>query len=498
MADKIGNDCIDDSKILPDVPLSTERVPNNRFSRFFSQHVPSGNDLFSSDGNKEIGFLAILAWHHGIAKLAARQKISVPPVLLSTVSMLAGLCVIKKVSGRETTDQIVKFFDPSVDFLGTWMSLWLVPSLVLLPNALRKIEKADHIMWLKLIITHFILWYGSTLGTAKLYELIERKSNSITTPVVLIRNDRNDLILDSNVESIIDSNSSDLSQDSTHVESNKDEVETDHGTELSASIEEIAGNTRIPVVNTVPAPATEAEIKAEKTRKQLKLLRFWGVITAFFYAIPCSGLISSKIPALGTFLTLYFSRNPRSIDAFSFSLIFDLLCMLGGTTITALVAGQMMPLNVKKVFHPLLLATAVSAIAAVLSDRFMCTGRRSLEESFGKRGRSWIDSLLCYTTPTASALANGTAEMKTGDYLALVLGPACTALAFRIFSQSEKLQSKLPAILAASAVSAVTSLVVSPLLGAAVGIPSELNAALAHVRILNTGENSRRISISAL
>jgi LrgB-like family len=141
----------------------------------------------------------------------------------------------------------------------------------------------------------------------------------------------------------------------------------------------------------------------------------------------------------------------------------------------------MMPVDVKKVFHPLLLATAVSAIAAVLSDRFMCTGGRHLEEDFGKRGRSWIDSLLCYTTPTASALASGTAAMKTGDYFALVLGPACTALAFRIFSQSEKLQSKLPAILAASAVSAVTSLLVSPLLGAAVGIPAELNAALAHV-----------------
>lgn len=143
-----------------------------------------------------------------------------------------------------------------------------------------------------------------------------------------------------------------------------------------------------------------------------------------------------------------------------------------------------MPVNVKKICHPLLLATAVSAIAAVLSDRFMCTGSKHLEEAFGKRGRSWIDSLLCYTTPTASALANGTVAMKTGDYFALVLGPACTALAFRIFSQSEKLQSKLPAILAASAVSAVTSLLVSPLLGAAVGIPAELNAALAHVSVL--------------
>jgi hypothetical protein len=303
MTDNIGNDCTPDSssKALPDVPLTTREVPKNSFRKFVSEHVPSGTDLFSSDGHKEIGFFAILAWHHGIAKLAARQKISVPPVLLSTISMLLGLCVVKKVSGRETTDQIVKFFDPSVDFLGTWMSLWLVPSLVLLPNALRKIEKADHVMWVKLIITHFILWYASTLGTAKLYELIERKSNGVSNPVVL---SRNDLTLDINVESVIDSNSSDLSQDSAHAESNKDEVEAKIGTALTASIEETVGNTRLLAVSADPAPPTDEEIKAEKARKQLKLLRFWGVISAFFYAAPCSGLMSSKIPALGTFLVL--------------------------------------------------------------------------------------------------------------------------------------------------------------------------------------------------
>jgi LrgB-like family len=482
MTDNIVNDSTHDSssKSPQDVPLTTGEVPKNSFRNFLSQHVPSGNDLFSSDGHKEIGFLAILAWHHSIAKLATRQKISVPPVLLSTISMLVGLCVVKKVSGRETTDQIVKFFDPSVDFLGTWMSLWLVPSLVLLPNALRKIEKADHVMWVKLIITHFILWYASTLGTAKLYELIERKSNGITNPVEL---NRNDLTLDINVESVIDSNSSEISQDSAHAEISKDEVEAKNGTAL---IEETVSNTLLPTVNTDPAPPTIEEANAEKARKQLKLLRFWGAITAFFYAVPCSGLISSKIPALGIFLTLCL-KSVKLQDSFLFILMTVSLCTSGGTTITALVAGQMMPVDVKKVFHPLLLATAVSAIAAVLSDRFMCTGSRHLEEAFGKRGRSWIDSLLCYTTPTASALANGTVAMKTGDYFALVLGPACTALAFRIFSQSEKLQSKLPAILAASAVSAVTSLLVSPLLGAAVGIPAELNAALAHVSVLIRG-----------
>lgn len=156
----------------------------------------------------------------------------------------------------------------------------------------------------------------------------------------------------------------------------------------------------------------------------------------------------------------------------------------GGTTITALIAGQMMPCNVKKFLHPLLFATAISALATVISDRLLTPGRNAFEDGFGRRGKSWIDSLMCYTTPSASAISDGTAIFKTGDYFAQVLGPACAALAFRIFSHSEKLHSELPSIIAASAVSAVTSVFVSPLVGSLVGIPSELNAALAHVRIL--------------
>ena len=143
----------------------------------------------------------------------------------------------------------------------------------------------------------------------------------------------------------------------------------------------------------------------------------------------------------------------------------------------------MMPCKVKKFLHPLLFATAISAFATVISDKFLKPGRNAFEESFLRRGKSWIDSLMCYTTPSASAIADGSAIFKTGDYFAQVLGPACAALAFRIFSHSEKLHSELPAIIAASAVSAVTSVFMSPLVGSMVGIPSELNAALAHVRI---------------
>ena len=152
-----------------------------------------------------------------------------------------------------------------------------------------------------------------------------------------------------------------------------------------------------------------------------------------------------------------------------------------------------MPNKVKKILHPLLFATVISAIAAVLSDRLI-KGHPDLnstfEKAFSRENKSWIESLFTYTSPSiplvlaassSASIPPPSGVMCAGDYFAMVLGPACTALAFRIFSQSEKLSSKLPAILCASTVAAVTSLFVSPLLGAAVGVPSELNNALAHV-----------------
>ena len=199
-------------------------------------------------------------------------------------------------------------------------------------------------------------------------------------------------------------------------------------------------------------------------------------------------------PILHIFAENYFSSFFDDIE----SCFDDLNLKLGGTTITAIIAGKMMPENVKKILHPLLFATFISAIAAVLSDRFIGGADKKL---LSGKSQSWVESLYTYTSPGPSTAppcstslpiasipcppsSSSITDMRIGDLFALILGPACTALAFRIFSNSEKLHSKLPAILTASAVAAVTSLFVSPLLGSIVGIPSELNNALAHVRKL--------------
>ena len=288
---------------------------------------PAFSDVFSSDGRKEVGFLAIVAWHHSIAKLAARNQISIPPVLLSTISTLVGLSLIRKIKGRELTDRIVEYFDPSVEFLGTWMTLWLVPSLVLLPNALQKIKTPNRSMWLKLIITHFVLWCGSTVGSAKLYELIEgntgrtsSRDNGGNSSVPINSPNGNNIVIESNtsaatgIPSDVASFPSTISNDgesSNCLESEADLVQVPSLLEIESTsygaaeksgrhyTDDHSGEMADAPDAPVNVKNTAAGIKEEHFKKQLKLLRFWGAITACFYAAPLQGLIATTAPAIG-------------------------------------------------------------------------------------------------------------------------------------------------------------------------------------------------------
>ena len=298
------------------MPSSSYDEKKRSFLSKIMESIPKTSDLFSTDGNKEIGFLAILAWHHSIARLATRHKIVFPPVLLSTISTLVSLIAIRAVKGKETTDQIVKFFDPSVDFLGTWMSLWLVPSLVLLPNALRQIERADRTMWFKLVITHFALWYCSTAGTAKLYEIIKGKSTAIcsseTSSLSLVLTEA---IAIEPIVPIVD-----LTDAAGIAEGSSEEGLTsgdDDVTPTSETLKRCEAKTTIEESIPAVAPA-EVDAKAEKFKKQVKLLRFWGVITAFFYAAPFTGVLSSNVPSLGT---VTFHHHPIVWNNFEVALL---------------------------------------------------------------------------------------------------------------------------------------------------------------------------------
>lgn len=333
-------------------------------------------ELYDTDGSREIGVIAIAAWHHGIAKLAAKHQVQVPPVLLSTLGMLVVLCILKGVLGKGSSRKVVNFFDPSVGFLGDWMALWLVPSLVLFPNALKTVEQPAEggsgsgsgsavTMWVKLIIVHFILWCLSTTGTAKLFELVEK---ALPPP--------------RNVSTGSSSSSSSATTPSR-------------------------------------APPTPAAVRAAK---QLRLLRFWGVVTAGCYAAPATGV---------------WQATPGSLAP-----------ALAGTTITSLIAGNMMSPGVKKVLHPLLFCALVSGVAAIVSDRYYAgmgmpgpagAAGAAVGEYCVREGEAWQDSLHMYTSPGGPPKAGADSQpaLRAGDYFNLLLGPSVVALAFRIFSSAE-------------------------------------------------------------
>ena len=316
--------------------------------------------------------------------------------------MLVVLGIIKGLGGKGASNKVVSFFDPGVGFLGDWMALWLVPSLVLFPNALKTVEQpsggASSVaqMWVKLIVVHFILWCLSTVGTAKLFELVEK---ALPPP----------------------------------------------------------RNASVPVA--IPSqPTATATTAAQRTAKQMKLIRFWGVVTASMYAAPALGV---------------WTPTPGSLSP-----------ALAGTTITALCWGNAMPAGVKKIFHPLLAAVA-SGVAALLSDRFYGSGGGggggsaltptggSKEQCLVRAGEDWMDSLHLFTSPStppppsSSSSSSIDRALRAGDYFNLLLGPSVVALAFRIFSsaENERVAARMPAVVVASSLSALASLLISPSLG---------------------------------
>jgi len=192
------------------------------------------------------------------------------------------------------------------------------------------------------------------------------------------------------------------------------------------------------------AAADEAAAMALKKReKQLKIIRFWGVVTTAAYASNYAGLCSAK-PGLAS------------------------------TAITAYATGQAMPASVRKVLHPLLFTAFVSALSAIVVERIRASAR-------GEEPLDWTESLYSFTTGSnGEGRERGDGGLAPGDYLSLMLGPSCTALAFRIFANSKRISSKLPAVFGVSAATAVGSLFLSPTLGNAVGLPPDLNLVLSH------------------
>ena len=88
--------------------------------RRFVQGLPS---IFEhADYSKEVGIVLITVWFHATARILEKRRNlkSIPPVLMSTVTALVGLNILHGIAGQQTLTKILKYFDPSVDFLGNW------------------------------------------------------------------------------------------------------------------------------------------------------------------------------------------------------------------------------------------------------------------------------------------------------------------------------------------------------------------------------------------
>lgn len=330
---------------------------------------------FDTPGRKEVGIVAIFLWFHGIKRAMDRSdvKIPVPPVLMSILGALGGLGLTHAMEGQEGVDSLINYFTPSVDFLGNYMALWLVPPLVLVPKAASSLKESSPSMWAKTIVIHYALFLSTIIGAGALYKAIKPSGET--------------------------------------------------------------GSTAIPTAApaaTLNAAATAAAA-AVKRKKQLVVLKFWGVVAIGFHA--SDGGDAAKTVALTS------------------------------TAIAAISAGNMMDPSVKKVLHPLLFSAIVSGVVTIVKDQLGANPSadpiEALVNEFSYKAGIWKDS-------------------KSGDLLYMFLGPACAALAFRIYSQARKMQNKLPAIIGASAVAAGASIFISPLIGKCLGLPSEINGALAH------------------
>ena len=135
--------------------------------------------------------------------------------------------------------------------------------------------------------------------------------------------------------------------------------------------------------------------------------------------------------------------------------------------------GMSLDSKVKKIVHPLLFTAFVSAVAVVVVEKIKRFGRREISS------QDWTDLLVEYT-PASGGPPPRDRFMAAGKLFSLLLGPSCTALAFRIFAQQKTLGKALPAVLASSVLTSVFSLFASPAIGRVVGLPAELNSVLAH------------------
>ncbi len=382
---------------------------------FVSEYIP---DILSKDHSKEVGIAIISAWYYAFNALNKRYTFlrTVPSVLTSTIAAWISLNMLKlcskqrqinvdtDVATSSLADDVSNFFDPAVTFLGDWMSLWLVAPCVLLPRAIQNVQirRGGRGVWVRALLVHLGLWLGTTCLTATVFDKIDKKY--CNQPI--------------------------------------------HSLSEGTCSEKVSAS-ELALTEEPSAP----EQPQDTMDKKVRLIRFWGVITASFYAAAAGGVMNTG-PALAS------------------------------TSITALSVGISMDASIKKVIHPLIFTAIITIFATICTERI----RDSVHLRGGKHRipeRTWIETLSAFAShssesPTVRAWSHPGGGVSPGSVFSSLLGPSCTALAFRMIKEQQNVREKLPAVAGAAACSAIASIFLSPLAGKVFGLPAEINGALAH------------------
>lgn len=123
----------------------------------------------SEPGNVRTLFVVALLW--GIDKLVGRtlrmvRLAGLPSSIVSLLLSYAGLSVIEVASGKHVAEQIMRFFQPGIDFLGRWMMAVYTVSTVPLPSNLGAFRGVGD--FVKFSVLHATSWLFAITSTALL------------------------------------------------------------------------------------------------------------------------------------------------------------------------------------------------------------------------------------------------------------------------------------------------------------------------------------------
>ncbi len=86
---------------------------------------------------------AMRCWHDGaLTHLCVRAGVTFPPPLLGMFALIAALALTEARGGTAAVDRVAAAAAPGVDWIGRWLPLFYVPSLVTLPLALMALPGA--------------------------------------------------------------------------------------------------------------------------------------------------------------------------------------------------------------------------------------------------------------------------------------------------------------------------------------------------------------------